>query len=148
MNKAIKILILLLLTLSIGATTMTKYLNKCASIVPSETFYGHYDVLAFVKSRTVEGLYQAFTQERIPCANLRTARSILQSIKDGTYETTKVSIPQSVERSLLTPEQLGGCRTGGAGYDPAVTWEVTGRVERVHNWATAKSIARSYPVEV
>ena len=145
MNKAIKILILLLLTLSLGATTMTKYLNKCAQIVPSQTFYGHYDVLAFVKSRTVEGLYQAFTQERIPCANLRTARSILQSIKDGTYETTKVSVAPSV---TLTDEQQAGCQTGGAGYNPAVTWALTGRVERVHNWATAKSIARSYPVEV
>ena len=124
---------------------MTKYLNKCASIVPSQTFYGHYDVLAFVKSRSVEGLYQAFTQERIPCANLRTARSILQSIKEGTYETSKVSVAPSV---TLTDEQQGGCRTGGCGYDPAVTWAVTGRVERVHNWATAKSIARSYPVEV
>ena len=145
MNKAIKIFILLLLTLSLGATIMTKYLNKCAQIVPSQTFYGHYDVLAFVKSRGIDGLYQAFTQERIPCANLRTARSILQSIKDGTYETSKVSVAPS---ATLTDEQQGGCRTGGAGYDPAVTWEVTGRVERVHNWATAKSIARSYPVEV
>ena len=45
----------------------------------------------------------------------------------------------------MTLEEYYGCATGGMGYTPAVTWLLTGRVERVHNWATAKSIAKDFP---
>ena len=43
-------------------------------------------------------------------------------------------------------EKAHGCRTGGAGYEPAVLWVLTGRVERVQNWATAKFLADKYHV--
>ena len=82
----------------------------------------------------------------VPCSNLASARAVRDRL-NGVTKQANVSHPLSVERSLLTPEQLGGCRTGGCGYDPAVTWALTGRVERVHNWGTAKSLASDYPVE-
>ena len=50
----------------------------------------------------------------------------------------------AIERQIST-EEFYGCLTGGMGYTPAITWTLTGRVERVHNWATAKSISRRYP---
>ena len=143
MNKAIKIFILLLLTLSLGAITMT--ITIPATVTPSSQFHGRYDVLTYVNDRGVEGVYQAYRQERIPCHNLASARAVRDRL-NGVTKQTNVSLPLSVERSLLTPEQLGGCRTGGLGYDPAVTWALTGRVERVHNWGTAKSLASDYPV--
>ena len=146
MNKANKIFNLLLPTLIlIGAIIMTTSNFLPAYIAPSQQFHGHFDVVTFVKSRGIDGLYQAFTQKRIPCANIATARTVKREINDGTYNETPKQLPVSVERSLLTPEQLGGCLTGGYGYEPAVTWVATGRVERVSNWATARQLKRNYP---
>ena len=115
-----------------------------AIIQTSNKFNGAFEVVHYVNDRGVDGIYQAFRQERIPCANLATARSIRDRLNDeGTVEVT---LPVSVERSLLSAEELAGCRTGGLGYDPAVTWALTGRVERVHNWATARTLSDRFPV--
>ena len=70
---------------------------------------------------------------QVPCHNLTTAK-----VEAGL-------IPQHSEQNASVPEQISveeyyGCELGGLGYTPAVTWTITGRVERVHNWATARTI--------
>jgi hypothetical protein len=42
----------------------------------------------------------------------------------------------------ITVEEYYGCVLGGLGHTPAITWTITGRVERVHNWATAQTLVR------
>jgi len=116
-----------------------------ASIRPSIKFNGAYEVVHYVASDLPAGLGTHLALQVIPCANLATARTVKRDLNEG-RPTLSHPLPKSVERSLLSTEQLGGCLTGGCGYDPAVTWVVTGRVERVHNWATAKSLKRNYPV--
>jgi hypothetical protein len=78
------------------------------------------------------------TGERTDCHNLQTA---LSHISDRENPQT----PVTHEPKQVTLEEHFGCLTGGLGYTPAVTWTLTGRVERVHNWATAKEIARTFP---
>ena len=78
------------------------------------------------------------TGERIECHNLATARAHIRDqfkVADCSKEIVK----------QMTLEEYYGCVTGGMGYTPAVTWLLTGRVERVHNWGTAKSIAKDFP---
>ncbi len=70
---------------------------------------------------------------QVPCHNLSTAK-----VEAGL-------IPQNSEQNASVPEQITveeyyGCELGGLGYTPAITWTITGRVERVHNWATARTI--------
>ena len=70
---------------------------------------------------------------QVPCHNLSTAQ-----VEAGL-------IPQHAEQNASVPEQITveeyyGCELGGLGYTPAVTWTITGRVERCHNWATARTI--------
>ena len=74
----------------------------------------------------------------IPCHNYATASAYAAGRLPAVTAARDVA-PRSVE-------QAGGCLTGGAGYDAAVTWVVSGRVERVSNWATAKTLARNNPV--
>ena len=74
----------------------------------------------------------------IACHNYHTASAYVSG-RLPVGNTARTSAP-------LTDEQSGGCIAGGAGYDAAVTWIVSGRVERCHNWATAKSLSRNYPV--
>ena len=78
------------------------------------------------------------TGERVDCHNLATA---LQHIKDRENPQN----PVTHEPKQVTLEEHFGCLTGGMGYTPAISWTLTGRVERVHNWATAKEIARTFP---
>ena len=145
MNNANKIFNLLLLTLSLGAIIMTISNLIPAYIAPSSRFYGHYDVVTYEKSRGINGLYQAFSQKRIPCANIATARTVKREINSGTYELPTVTT--ETETPKLSAEQLGGCLTGGLGYTPAVTWLATGRTEQVANWATARQLKRNYPAQ-
>ena len=145
MNNANKIFNLLLLTLSLGAIIMTISNLIPAYIAPSTRFHGHYDVVTYEKSRGVNGLYTAFAQKRIPCANIATARTVKREINSGTYELPTVTT--ETETPKLSAEQLGGCLTGGLGYTPAVTWLATGRVEQVSNWATARQLKRNYPAQ-
>ena len=118
-----------------------------AYITPSSTYNGAFEVIAYTNTTVLAGVCSRISRRTIPCHNLATAQTIKRSINNGTYGNEVVSIPRSVERSLLTPEQLGGCLTGGCGYDPAVTWIATGRVERVSNWATARNLKRNYPAQ-
>ena len=74
----------------------------------------------------------------VPCHNRATAAAYVSG-RLPVGNTARTSAP-------LTDEQAGGCIAGGAGYDAAVTWIVSGRVERCHNWATAKTLSRNYPV--
>ena len=72
---------------------------------------------------------------QVPCHNLTTAK-----VEAGL-------IPQHAEQNASVPEQISveeyyGCELGGLGYTPAVTWTITGRVERCHNWATAQTLVR------
>ena len=78
------------------------------------------------------------TGERVDCHNLATARA---HIRD---QFKVVDCSKEIVRQM-TLEEYYGCATGGMGYTPAVTWLLTGRVERVHNWGTAKSIAKEFP---
>ena len=74
----------------------------------------------------------------IACHNYHTASA---------YATGRLPAGNTArDAAPLTDEQRGGCIAGGAGHDAAVTWTVTGRVERCHNWATAKCLSRNYPV--
>ena len=73
---------------------------------------------------------------QVPCHNLTTAK-----VEAGL-------LPQSNPQNASVPEQISveeyyGCELGGYGrHTPAVTWTITGRVERCHNWATAQTIVR------
>ena len=78
------------------------------------------------------------TGERTNCHNLQTALAHIR-------EQESPQSPVTHEPKQVTLEEHYGCLTGGMGYTPAITWTLTGRVERVHNWATAKEIARTYP---
>ena len=74
----------------------------------------------------------------VPCHNHATASAYVSG-RLPAVSTARTCAP-------LSDERAGGCVRGGAGYDAAVTWLATGRVERCHNWATAKAIARNFPV--
>ena len=78
------------------------------------------------------------TGERVECHNLATARAHIQD------QLSSSVVVEPVARQM-TLEEYYGCQTGGMGYTPCITWVLTGRTERVHNWGTAKSIARSFP---
>tara|TARA_R100001163_G_C5044086_1_gene181647 strand:- start:190 stop:690 length:501 start_codon:yes stop_codon:yes gene_type:complete len=69
----------------------------------------------------------------VPCHNLTTAKIEAGILHLGS--TARSSAPEQ-----LTVEEYYGCVLGGLGYTPAVTWTITGRVERCHNWATARTI--------
>ena len=80
------------------------------------------------------------TGERVDCHNLATAHAHIRDLENP-------QTPVVTEPKQLTLEEYYGCATGGMGYTPAITWVLTGRTEQVHNWATAKSIARSFPLK-
>ena len=110
-----------------------------AFIQDSPKFYGCFQVVvADVAYNPTRGV----TTEVIDCANYATAVSVRDGINNG--DGVPVALPKAVE-PVPNLEQSGGCLTGGLGYTPAVTWLLTGRVERVHNWATARSLKRDYP---
>ena len=74
----------------------------------------------------------------IPCHNRATAEYLLNA-----YTEAKPAVSSNTERTVahqLILEEIYGCVLGGMGYTPAVTWTLTGRVERCHNWATARTI--------
>ena len=136
MNKAQKIFNLLLLTLSLGAIIMTTTIPS--SIIPSSRFAGSYDVVSYDNEVIIKGFASRVSRKVTPCHNLATARA---------YASGRLPAANAARTAApLTDEQRGGCVRGGAGYDAAVTWLSTGRVERVSNWATAKTLARNYPV--
>ena len=110
-----------------------------AFIQDSPKFYGCFQVVvADVAYNPTRGV----TTEVIDCANYATAVSVRDGINNG--DGVPVALPKAVE-PVPNLEQSGGCLTGGLGHTPAVTWLLTGRVERVHNWATARSLKRDYP---
>ena len=121
--------LLLLLTLSLGVL-MTFILDTRTSPVPA-------NFLAYVP-RPCPVLAPATRLVPVPCHNHATA----SAYADGrlpAVDAARTVAPRS-------PERAAGCIVGGAGYDAAVTWVLTGRVERCHNFATAKAIARNNPV--
>jgi len=103
-------------------------MNNKFSIYENPSYFGAYIVV------------DNETGERIDCHNLATARA---HIRDH-FKTPDCS--KEIVRQM-TLEEYYGCATGGMGYTPCITWVLTGRTEQVHNWATAKSIARSYPLK-
>ena len=110
-----------------------------AFIQDSPKFYGCFQVVvADVAYNPTRGV----TTEVIDCANYATAVSVRDGINNG--DGVPVALPKASE-PVPNLEQSGGCLTGGRHYTPAVTWLLTGRVERVHNWATAESLKRDYP---
>ena len=99
------------------------------SIKESPKFRGAYEVHATFTNST----------EVYPCANYRTASDLCDRLE---REDTEASSPASDNLELTC-----GCNTGGLGNTPAVTWLLTGRVERVHNWATARTLADRHPAQ-
>lgn len=91
---------------------------------------------AFIQHSTkFFGFYQVVNgADVIDCHNYGTAVSICDRINN----------PEPV-RPVKSLEQQTGCVTGGLGHTPAITWLLTGRVEQVHNWATARTIKSDYP---
>jgi|14BtaG_2_1085337.scaffolds.fasta_scaffold22755_4 hypothetical protein len=92
------------------------------------------------RSPVFQGAYYVINNEtgdRTDCHNLQTA---LAHCVDQGVQAHLIPVPKQI-----TLEEHYGCLTGGLGYTPAITWTLTGRVERVHNWATAKEIARTFP---
>ena len=69
----------------------------------------------------------------IPCHNRSTAEYLLRL--SNTPESKK-----TLDISQLDFEQIFGCALVWCGSRPAVQWNLTGRVEPVHNWATARTI--------
>ncbi len=121
--------LLLLLTLSLGAT-MTIIDTRNSISTPA-------NFLAYVP-RPCPVLAESTVYVPVPCHNYHTASAYVSG-RLPVGNTARTVAP-------LTDEQSGGCIAGGAGYDAAVTWLATGRVERVSNWATARSLKRNYPV--
>ena len=70
---------------------------------------------------------------QVPCHNLSTAKVVAGLVPQ--CPTQHASAPEQI-----TVEEYYGCELGGLGHTPAITWTITGRVERVHNWATAQTI--------
>jgi len=70
---------------------------------------------------------------QVPCHNLSTAK-----VEAGLLNLRSTELTGFPEQ--ITVEEYYGCVAGGLGYTPAVTWTITGRVERCHNWATARTI--------
>ena len=108
-----------------------------SAIIPSSRFAGSYDVVSYTNEVIIKGFASRVSRKVTPCHNLATARAYASG------RLPAVSAARTV--APLTDEQRGGCVRGGAGYDAAVTWLSTGRVERVSNWATARTLARNYP---
>jgi hypothetical protein len=70
---------------------------------------------------------------QVSCHNLPTAQVEAGVLVLSSY--------QDSEPEQLTIEEYYGCELGGFGrHTPAITWTITGRVERCHNWATARTI--------
>ncbi len=108
-----------------------------AFIQESTKFYGHYQVV--VHRFHPDSLYQRCAKEVIDCHNIGTAVAIRDRLLNPEPVAPVAAAP------VKTLEQQAGCVTGGLGYTPAVTWLLTGRVEQVHNWATARSLKRDNP---
>ena len=106
-----------------------------AFIQDSPKFYGCFQVVVCDVSQKSS----VTATEVIDCANYATAVSVCDRINN----------PEPVAPVAVAPvktlEQQAGCVTGGLGYTPAVTWLLTGRVEQVHNWATARTLKRDNP---
>ena len=115
-----------------------------AFIQDSPKFRDAYEVVVHRFTTGIDGIYQRCSREVIPCANIGTARSVRDGILNG--EGSPVAIPRAGE-DAPNLELACGCLTGGLGYTPAVTWLLTGRVEQVHNWATARTLADRYPAD-
>ena len=129
MNNAQNFFNLLLLPLILGVI-MTIIDTRNSLSTPA-------NYLAYVP-RPCPVLAEATVYVPVPCHNHATA-SAYASGRLPAVATARDCAP-------LTDEQRGGCIARGSGYDAAVTWIVTGRVERVSNWATARSLKRNYPV--
>ncbi len=99
-----------------------------AIIIPSPTFSGAFVVIH------PDG-------RQVPCANLPTAKieaGLLELGRAPTFE--ELSWAPDLDTAI---EAIYGVKLGGLGrHTPAVTWTLTGRVERVHNWSTAQTIVR------
>ena len=101
------------------------------SIKESSKFRGAYEVHATFTNST----------EVFPCANYRTASDLCDRLEFGEQPTIREPL------SSDDLETVCGCNTGGLGNTPAVTWLLTGRVERVHNWATARALVDRHPAQ-
>ena len=106
---------------------MSKLLN--VSIQQSSNFREAFEVHATYTDST----------EVIPCANKRTAVHVSERLRQ-TRHVVGTPSPDDLET-------ICGCNTGGLGNTPAITWLLTGRVERVHNWATARALKDSHPAQ-
>ena len=109
------------------------------TIRPSSTFAGRFEVVALHREVIVDGLAQRLRREVIPCHNLASARTIKRNL-ERTPDTVATSTEPAPNLELAC-----GCVAGGLGHTPAVTWALSGRVERVHNWATARTLVRRHP---
>ena len=110
-------------------------MTKKFSIYENPNYFGAYVVV------------NSETGERVECHNLATARAHIRDqfkVAENIHSDWYFSCSKEIVRQM-TLEEYYGCVTGGMGYTPAITWLLTGRVERVHNWGTAKSIAKDFP---
>ena len=89
------------------------------------------------QSTTHNGAYVVTHEDgtTVPCHNLTTAK-----VEAGLLNLSTTKLDNFAEQ--ITVEQYYGCVLGGLGHTPAITWTITGRVERVHNWATAQTLVR------
>ena len=106
-------------------TTTLKELHMPSSqsyIIPSTTFANSFTVIH------PDG-------RQVACHNFSTAQVEAGFIKSNDKEAPV--------KEQISVEEYYGCELGGLGrHTPAITWTITGRVERVHNWATAQTIVR------
>lgn len=119
------------------------------SIKESPKFRGAYEVHATYEVHTnVNGWGRTHSEEPPktftevhPCHNYRTASDLCDRLEFGDQPTIREPL------SSDNLELVCGCNTGGLGNSPAVTWLLTGRVEQVHNWATARTLADRHPAQ-
>jgi len=115
-----------------------------AFIQTSPKFFGHFQVVVHRFTTVVDGLYQRCDKEVIDCHNLGTAVTIRDRLNNPEPVAVTSTVPNSANTSLPLETRVG-CLTGGLGHTPAVTWVLTGRVEQVHNWATARQLKADHP---
>ena len=89
------------------------------------------------QSTTHNGAYVVTHSDgrQVPCHNLSTAK-----VEAGLLNLSTTKLDNFPEQ--ITVEEYYGCVLGGLGHTPAITWTITGRVERCHNWATAQTLVR------
>lgn len=111
-----------------------------AYIRPSSKFYGKFEVVRYIQTSVVDGLYQTVRKEVIPCYNLATARSYIEGTRE--YAVAQKQ-SRNVTRNVTQPsiEVIGFCSPSGQHYAVVEMPDMDVRID-CHNSATLRSWLR------